>query len=228
MAPIYFDFTGDPVSIEGAEVLDCTSLEETRRYCSPEAERQLAAMISGRYSGVHFLGSGDYHYISKIFCDSIAEPFDLLLFDHHPDMQKPVFEGVLSCGGWVRDMLEQNRFLRNVTIVGMAGELMPETEGFPGRVTVFPEGACVHSVPGALPIYISVDKDAFCPCFARTNWDQGSLTLPEFGKVLHLLSGDRRVLGADICGSMPISEGGTRMDAALNSETDRILLEHFC
>ena len=206
--------------------IDCSAIEGSRRYCSPEAEKQLRELIAGRYRGVHHLGSGDYHYLSRLFCDNIPEPFDLLLFDHHPDMQPPVFEGVMSCGGWVHDLLESNPMLNHVTIVGIAPELLSETEGFPGRVTVFPEGGAVTPLPPSdLPLYVSVDKDVFCSCAARTNWDQGSLDLPLFIQILDLLIARRRILGLDICGELPISEGGTAADQEVNRRTDEYIVD---
>lgn len=205
--------------------IDCSTVEGSRRYCSPEAERQLREIIGGRYRGVHHLGSGDYHYLSRFFCDNVPEPFDLLLFDHHPDMQAPVFEGVISCGGWLRDLLESNPMLHHVTIVGIAQELLSETEGFPGRVTVFPEGSTVTPpAPSELPLYVSVDKDVFCGCAARTNWDQGSLDLSGFEALLALLTEGRSILGLDICGELPFSEGGTAADREVNRRTDEFIV----
>ena len=206
--------------------IDCSAIEGSRRYCSPEAEEQLKDIIGGRYRGVHNLGSGDFHYLSKLFCENIPEPFDLLLFDHHPDMQRPLFEGVLSCGGWLRDLLEKSPMLRSVAIVGIAPQLLSETQGFPGRVTVFPEGCTVTPLPAsALPLYVSVDKDVFCGCAARTNWDQGSLDLPLFGRILELLTAGRRIIGLDLCGDFPLSEGGTAADQEVNRRTDEFIIE---
>ena len=202
-------------------------LPGSRRYCDPEAEKQLRELIGNEFraGAVRFLGSGDFHYYTKLICDTIPEPFDLLLFDHHPDMQKPVFEGVLSCGGWLRDLLETNLKLRHVTIIGIDPQLQGEAEGFHGRVTVFPEGSTVTPpAPSDLPLYISVDKDVFCSCAARTNWDQGSLDLPTFEKILGIFTAGRHILGLDICGELPLSEGGTAADAEVNNRTDRAII----
>lgn len=242
----------------GVQVLDCTGLEGCRRYCEPSASEILAQMIAGRFGGVHLLGSGDYHYLTKIITDSIREPFSLLLLDHHPDMQVPLFGGVLSCGGWVRDMLETNPMLRQVTIIGINPSLKVETEGFGSRVRVFCEGAaslldptlqplsdqplqtamhtahcpqrqvdteCQVDAEPQLPLYVSIDKDVLCPCYARTSWDQGSLTLPQMETILrHYLKG-RRLLGADICGSVSFTEGGSIQDFTLNNQTDKYLID---
>ena len=49
--------------------------------------------------GIHFLDSGNYHYVTKLWLDQVKEPFDLLVLDHHTDLQQPMFGDILSCGG---------------------------------------------------------------------------------------------------------------------------------
>lgn len=228
MKPLVLDFTGSQLRLArktGAEVLDFSGLGECRRYCSPESEKRIADALAGRTRGVHFLDSGDYHYISKIFTDALREPFELLLIDHHPDMQEPSLGNLLSCGGWVRTMLEDNQFLAKVTIVGIDPALAGETAGFGGKLAVFCEGDTVLPHKSMLPLYISIDKDALCSCQARTNWDQGSLTIPDAVSIVTMLASGRRVLGADICGAMPFPEGGTPEDEQLNIYADTRLLE---
>ena len=51
--------------------------------------------------GVHFIDSGNYHYLTKFWTDKLETPFSLIVFDHHPDMQPPLFDNILSCGSWV-------------------------------------------------------------------------------------------------------------------------------
>ncbi len=36
---------------------------------------------------IHFIDSGNHHYMSKLWTDKITSPFSLVVFDHHPDMQ---------------------------------------------------------------------------------------------------------------------------------------------
>ena len=227
MAPLQFRFDASAPAFPGAEVLDCSSLGGVRRYCDPAGQAALKERAAGRWPGLHLLDSGDYHYLTKILADQVPEPFDLILFDHHPDMQVPAFEGVLSCGGWLRDMLLENPMLQQVTIVGIDPSLLVETEGFGDRVRVFCEGDTVVPDGRLLPVYVSVDKDVFCKCFASTNWDQGSLTLSAFTDILSLLAGGRRMLGADICGGISFAEGGTERDLSLNCQTDKYLINLF-
>lgn len=229
MALLQFKFDLSAPDFPGAEILDCSSIEGSRRYCDPSAQKLLKEKIAGRWQGIHLLGSGDYHYLTKLITDSIPESFDLLLFDHHPDMQAPLFEGMLSCGGWLRDMLLSNGNLRQVSIIGIDPALKSETSGFGERVQVFCEGERIiapeASGQGLPPLYISIDKDVFCPCFARTSWDQGSLTMPLLEQILPLFTKGRKVLGADICGSFSMADGGSAQDCSLNFQTDSYLLK---
>jgi arginase family enzyme len=56
----------------------------------------------------------------------VQEPFSLVVFDHHPDMQEPRFGNILSCGGWVLEVLRSNPFVQGVTLIGVADHLADE------------------------------------------------------------------------------------------------------
>ena len=73
---------------------------------------------------IHFFDNGNYHYMSKLWTDRVQEPFTLIVFDHHPDMQPPRFGGILSCGGWVKEVLDNNKFIQNAIIIGVKDELV--------------------------------------------------------------------------------------------------------
>lgn len=110
--------------------IDCSDISSTDCYCDDEALAAIQAKIAGvSVNGIHFFDSGNYHYMSKIWTDKIQEPFNLLIFDHHPDMQPPRFEGILSCGGWVKEVLEKNNFVQKVIVVGIADKLIIELKG---------------------------------------------------------------------------------------------------
>ena len=109
--------------------IDCTDIEGCSCYCDSSAEAQIKSRMDaaapGGADGVHFIDSGDYHYITKFWTDRIREPFNLILFDHHPDMQNPEFPGFLSCGGWVRTVMD-NPYSRKVLIAGANPDLAKE------------------------------------------------------------------------------------------------------
>ena len=73
--------------------LDCRHLSGTRGYCDKEGIRKLKRVIAGYPAeGIHFIDSGNYHYLTKLWTDKLRVPFSLIVFDHHPDMQPPLWE----------------------------------------------------------------------------------------------------------------------------------------
>lgn len=199
---------GFPEHVPDATVLDLTGIEGSVCYCDPAAEAQIKAAIDGRPELIHWIDSGDYHYVTKLFTDSLTEPFTLVLFDNHPDDQAPEFEGVLSCGSWVRAMRETNPMLEGV-------------------ITVGPDGARPPLDVAGKAVWVSVDKDILCPCYARTDWSQGWFTLPQLEEMLEqVFAGSAKVLGIDICGEFPLHKGGTPDDLRVNRETN-IELQQF-
>ena len=215
---------------------DCTRIDGTDCYCDDEAQAILRKQIefsktpalqqaqgpsSISTPGIHFFDNGNYHYMSKLWTDSIREPFDLVVFDHHPDMQPPRFEGILSCGGWIKEVLDNNKFMQNVTVIGVADHLVEEIQEdltqanaaeILSRVTFIRESELtavtlegrspdrVHLTSHTTPAYISIDKDALNTQEAATNWDQGSLTFEQLAETLQALAQNRKILGIDICG----------------------------
>ena len=110
--------------------IDCSDIPGTDCYCDDEAvtaiRKQIASAGITDAGGIHFFDNGNYHYMSKIWTDMVQEPFSLVVFDHHPDMQAPRFGNILSCGGWVKKVLDENQFINNVVIIGVADHLVDE------------------------------------------------------------------------------------------------------
>ena len=91
--------------------MDFTGLKGVNGYCDEEAGREIRERIEDLSPmEVHFIDSGNFHYISKFWTDKIREDFVLVLFDHHTDMQPSRFGELLSCGSWVKDALDTNSF----------------------------------------------------------------------------------------------------------------------
>ena len=228
--------TGLPF-MEGAPLIDCSDIEGTVCYCDGEAEAEILSRIVTRpVEGIHWIDSGDYHHVSALWMSMVQSPFDLLLLDNHPDMQEPAFGGILSCGGWVRTALERYPLLEEVVIAGIDPSLQCECEGFGERVKVFDRDRlkCNDSkvisaeLSGRpLPLYISFDKDVLARDYARTDWDQGNMTLEYLLESLQGVFSTRKVIGVDICGEIPSHKGGTPSDFSVNASTDRILQEFF-
>ena len=109
--------------------VDAQDISGTNCYCDEEA----AAEINRRtenvpVAGIHFIDSGNYHYITRLWIGRIREPFRLLVFDNHTDMQLPAFGGLLSCGGWIAAALEELEKLCQVILVGPDEEACSQVE----------------------------------------------------------------------------------------------------
>ena len=241
---------------------DCTRIEGTDCYCDDEAQailreqiefcktpalRQAQGPSSISTPGIHFFDNGNYHYMSKLWTDTVQEPFDLVVFDHHPDMQPPRFEGILSCGGWIKEVLEHNRFVQNVVVIGVADHLIEEIQQdlsqanaaeILNRVTFIRESelknlqdnlssfvCSKHASVLSSNLYISIDKDALNTQEAATNWDQGSLTFEQLAEALQVLARNRKILGVDICGERSRDMGfeDTAAADALNNALNKKL-----
>lgn len=93
---------------EETDWLDVSDIPGTNCYCDEEAFDEILKRIAEfPTEGIHFIDSGNYHYMSRIWLEKIAEPVTLVVFDNHTDMQPPAFGGLLSCGGWIEAALTE-------------------------------------------------------------------------------------------------------------------------
>lgn len=248
----------------GARVFDLTALPGTSCYADKEVLREEISPRGpealGRNDSINLIDSGDYHYMTYLLAVGIGQPFSLVLIDNHPDTQTPAFgEDILSCGGWVRNMLRDNPYLKRVLILGIDPALIGETEGLPARedesprVTVITapeepkeagpeegkreftsENKWLSGVREQLsrwlaasgePVYLSIDKDVLSREYARTDWDQGTMTLPQLLALCRQIKAARKIIGTDICGELSPSKGGTPADALLNAKANKAIME---
>ena len=99
--------------------IDCSDISGSDLYCTKEAEKKIKQRIDEHgIHGIHFIDSGNYHYITKFMTDKIQKKFSLVLYDHHTDMQESMIEGMTSCGDWAGQVLEQNENLVQLILVG--------------------------------------------------------------------------------------------------------------
>lgn len=201
-------FDKDPEIIR----MDFRELSGTDGYCSREAAKVIKEQIQpfGPH-GIHFLDSGDYHYVSKFWTDMITEPFSLVLIDHHTDMQDSRVDGMLSCGDWVKAVILQNRFLKHVFVLGCPKESALKVVGsLLDKVTFVSEQQFKDFLSGKLEpaggetIYISIDKDALSPADAVTNWDQGEMREADLRRFLYHQVEREKVIGVDVCGEYQV------------------------
>ncbi len=215
------------LSDKSSRFVDLRDITGTNCYCDEDAAKEILQRLGDDPSGIHFIDSGNYHYMSALFLRQISEPFSLIVLDHHPDMQRPMFD-ILSCGGWVADVLENNEYVRDVHIIGADRKLIDELED-----TVRDKAHFYDIYDGELPntdypVYLSIDKDVISDDELRTNWDQGEASMDyviSFAK--DLLTSGRKVLAVDICGECAIDQEGIDYgrEIRINDSFNRRILE---
>ena len=204
---ILMDFSGiyseENFRPEGSVRLDFLSLEGSECYCDAAAAASIRKAIRPYPpGGIHWIDGGDYHYVSRFWMEKLETPFELFLLDHHSDDQSGAFgEGLLSCGNWVAGSRRELPLLKDVTWIRQ----------YPAAIG-----------PG-LPVYLSIDKDVLSPDYARTNWDQGRMTLPQLKAVVGEIAAKREILGIDVCGGLSLSKGACGKDVDINRRTDEEL-----
>lgn len=109
------------------EIVDLTPLGPSARFwMDPTVIAQVGDQISGsKKNVVTFLGSGDFHHVSKLLIDRFEEPLCVIVFDHHPDWC--ILPARLNCGAWVTHMLKQKDVLKAV-LVGNASDDLSDFE----------------------------------------------------------------------------------------------------
>lgn len=212
-------------------------LPGTNCYCDEQAAREIREKIRDcALAGIHFIDSGNYHYMTRIWMDKAQKPFSLLVFDNHTDMQLPVFGGLLSCGGWIADALESVEMLDHVFLVGPDQQAFDQVgQEYKERVTFLSreqlqearekDGAAgvtdlflkmlldYNQKKGSFsPLYLSIDKDVLNEKVVKTTWSQGDMSLLELEGCLERLQAflQKRKLSlqaADVCGEREPGEG---------------------
>jgi arginase family enzyme len=221
-----------PIGSDTVERISLKDIPGRNMYCTDECFEEIAERLSvyqDPEKGIHFIDTGNYHYMSRIFTSFIREKYDLILFDNHNDMQKAGFGDMLSCGSWALEVLEKDERLCSLYVYGPSSF---EAEGeecdiryvgkqVPGRLyrgRGYEEG--IH------PVYLSVDKDILDVTECVTNWDQGNLSLFELEELIKTKLSGKRLIGADICGGISETDPGCGGDTAeKNTVSDRALYQ---
>ena len=204
----------DIKDIDRFRYIDCSDIQETDMYCSKNAYEKIWGRIEPYgIQGIHYIDSGNYHYISKIITDHIDEPFGLVMNDHHTDMQMPMVPEMMSCGDWAGQALSQNKNLRQLVIVGPPESDIEQTlESYSGsqsgRLLTFSaedlHGDLLENklklIRTDLPLYISIDKDVLGPEYTETNWSQGDMSIDGLERLLSVfLGGQGEEKNSDAC-----------------------------
>lgn len=221
--------------------IEAQDLTGTNCYCDEDAAAQISARIKEFPTrGIHFIDSGNYHYLTKFWIEKIDRPFQLIVFDNHTDMQLPAFGGLLSCGGWIAAALEELENLSRVILIGPDEDAYEQVEDHFKEKVVFLSreklsefkeeelGAFLEDVTDeALGIYISIDKDILCPEDAQTTWSQGDMRLSELLSCVKKIrecaqKTGTELFGVDICGEADVE---SPHDDQANDYADQELLK---
>ena len=115
--------------------------------------------------------------MTEIMTSQIQKEFQLVVFDHHTDMQKPMIEHMTSCGDWAEKVLETNPWLQQLVLIGQQAkdieQLYRENDGLMNRKEISEKlltfsAEEIHTredknkiskIKKNLPVYISIDKD---------------------------------------------------------------------
>ena len=218
----------------------------TNCYCDEEAIAEINKRTENYpAAGILFIDSGNYHYMTRLWMAKIKEPFCLLVYDNHTDMQPPAFGGILSCGGWIAASLEELENLRYVILVGPDEAAYEQVEEkLKDRVTFLSrehlQGMTEAQINGfleetvgrvceSLPLYISVDKDVLSTKNAQTTWSQGDMNLTTLMSGVHAVlecvkNAGGEIAGVDICGE---ADPETIHENERNDCANKALLELF-
>ena len=215
----------DIKDIDRFRYIDCSDIQETDMYCSKNAYEKIWGRIEPYgIQGIHYIDSGNYHYITKIITDHITEPFGLVMYDHHTDMQIPMVPEMMSCGDWAGQTLIQNKNLRQLVVVGPPESDIEQTlESYSGsqsgRLLTFSaedlHGDLLENklklIRTDLPLYISIDKDVLGTEYTETNWSQGDMSIDGLERLLSVfLGGQGEEENTDACRNDERYDGGIR------------------
>ncbi len=212
--------------------VDCRDITGTNCFCDDMAVAEIKKRIEEKNipaRGIHFIDSGNYHYMSKIMTDYIDEDFCLVYMDHHPDMQPPSFGDILSCGSWVMNAIDSNKYLKEIYAIGVDEGLISKIEPEYREKVHFlnTDNAIAEIYSGNLPVFLSVDKDVLSADSLLTNWDQGDMKMEELYGIVEKLRKEHTILGVDICGECNPDQEGIELPNGVKSsdEFNRKLLD---
>ncbi|MGN0483572.1 MAG: arginase family protein [Lachnospiraceae bacterium] len=196
---------------EAYQWIEGTEIPGTNGYCDEEAKQKIREKLEPfSAEGIHFLDGGNYHYLSSFWTEKIRQPYILAVLDWHTDMQASAFGDILSCGSWVRCVLQKQPLLKKVLLLGVNEAYYKEIEtDFPNRVCYFsteqlknnPETVLQKELEKErLAVYLSIDKDVLAKEVLQTDWDQGTMHKELLRQIVLYFTEKTELIGVDICG----------------------------
>ena len=208
------------------ELFNDRALNGVRGYMDEEARKYLLEEIKVRskLTSIHLLDSGNYHHLSRVYLDLIKEPYNLVVYDNHTDMQFSAFGNILSCGSWIADAYESLYYLKKIIVIGANSKYIEACEFNKDERVIFADSINEVSLENDLPIYISVDKDVISENEFISDWDQGIMPVSTLIKELKCLRDNFRIMGVDICGEPDNSDD---INISLSNNINKELVNIF-
>ena len=208
------------------KLFDDKALCGVRGYMDDKARKYLLEEIKERsnLSSIHLLDSGNYHHLSRVYLDLLKEPFNLVVYDNHTDMQFSAFGNILSCGSWIADAYETLQNLNKIIVVGAKSSYIEECAFKKDKRVVFTDSISDVCLESLLPIYISIDKDVLSANEFISDWDQGNMSLAVLKKEMEFLIDRFRIIGTDICGEPDICDD---INISLSNNINKELVNIF-
>ena len=208
------------------ELFNDRALNGVRGYMDEEARKYLLEEIKVRskLTSIHLLDSGNYHHLSRVYLDLLKEPFNLVVYDNHTDMQFSAFGNILSCGSWIADAYETLQNLNKIIVVGAKSSYIEECAFKKDKRVVFTDSISDVCLESLLPIYISIDKDVLSANEFISDWDQGNMSLAVLKKEMEFLIDRFRIIGTDICGEPDNSDD---INISLSNNINKELVNIF-
>lgn len=222
------------------QTVDFESIRNASLLCDRENLKMMYETLQKRRcNGVHYLGSGNYHYLSFLLQYNITKPYTLILFDHHTDTIPSPSENLISCGSWVLNSFDHFSMLHKVIMIGVgedAKEHIPPS--IQHKVILYTKNSLPDNTQTLLneietdSVYISIDKDVLNTKEAITDWDQGSMSLQTLLEILKEIIQQKEILGADVCGEYPVNPTNeydleTQAAIEINNDTNHIIFENI-
>ncbi len=202
------------------ETIDLIALRPGLQFYADRAARAAFRKLVGRAtadSDVWLLGSGDFHHLTLLRLERMADPFTLVVFDNHTDCSSmgPKYH----CGNWLyhaavlpgcRSVLhfgatEHRGFTsawfgtRRLIEKGRWVETRGPSMAAESRIQPFAETIAAKNAQ-RIPVYVSIDKDVLREEEAPGDWENGLMGLEQLGQMLGHLAHAYPLAGADITG----------------------------
>jgi arginase family enzyme len=219
-----------PDNARGLRRVDARAWGPRLRFSAPSRlVEQFYRELAPQLAPFILYGSGDFHYLTALWIRRVAQPFNLVSFDNHPDWA--VTPPRWAAGAWVNRALELPH-VQTVNVWGCGNfECWWPGQIFGNRRAERAGKLSVHPWADARPaqdrhrrgailretwrerfsefvqqhrgedFYVTIDLDCLRADEAVTNWEAGDFAIVDLVWALERLREAGRVIAGDLCGA---------------------------